>query len=46
MILGKQMPDAQKRERADFIIETKSLDYVRDAVHTLIKKILGQNPNA
>jgi len=46
MILGKQMPDAQKRERADFIVETKSLDHVRDAVHTLIEKILGQNPHA
>ena len=40
MISGKQMPDAEKRERADFIIETKTLDHVRDEVHNLIEKLI------
>ena len=39
-ILARQMPDAEKRERADFIIDTsKSLDECRDAVGALIKKL-------
>ncbi|MBL4750653.1 MAG: dephospho-CoA kinase [Amylibacter sp.] len=46
MISGKQMPDAQKRERADFIIETKTLDHVRDEVHNLIEKLMDKKPNA
>ncbi len=46
MILGKQLPDAQKRERADFVIETESLEQTRDAVHNLIENILGQKPHA
>lgn len=46
MIMGKQIPDAQKRERADFIIETKTLDHVRDEVHNLIEKLMDKQPNA
>ncbi len=46
MILGKQMPDVEKRIRADFIIETKSLDHVRTEVHSLIEKLAGKKPNA
>jgi len=46
MIMGKQMPDTQKRKRADFIIETKTLDHVRDEVHNLIEKLTGKRPNA
>lgn len=46
MIMGKQMPDAQKRKRADFIIETKTLDHVRDEVHNLIEKLIGKQSNA
>jgi dephospho-CoA kinase len=46
MIMGKQMPDAQKRAQADFIIETKTLDHVRDEVHNLIEKLTDKKPNA
>lgn len=36
-ILAKQMPDAEKRARADFIINTRiDLDYARDQVRGLI----------
>lgn len=46
MISDKQMPDVQKRERADFIIETKTLEHVRQEVHNLIEKLTGKKPNA
>ncbi len=46
MISSKQLPDAEKRERADFIIETKTLDQTRADVHTLIKQLIGELPNA
>ncbi len=39
-ILARQMPDVEKRARADFVIDTsKSLDECRDAVRALIKKL-------
>lgn len=39
-ILARQMPDAEKRARADFVIDTsKSLDDCRDAVRRLIKNL-------
>ncbi len=46
MILEKQMPDAQKRKHADFVIETKSLDQTRGEVHNLVEKILEQKSHA
>ncbi|ESQ85613.1 hypothetical protein AEAC466_00130 [Asticcacaulis sp. AC466] len=39
-ILARQMPDADKRARADFIIDTsQSLDDCRNAVRALIEKL-------
>ena len=38
-ILARQTPDAEKCARADFIIETISLEQTRAAVETLIAKI-------
>lgn len=38
-ILEKQMPDAQKRGRADYVIETNSLEEARNAVLSLIEQI-------
>jgi dephospho-CoA kinase len=46
MILSKQTPDAEKRERADFIIETKSLEHVNDEVQKLIDKLSGKTADA
>ncbi len=46
MILSKQLPDTEKRARADFIIETKTLDYARSEVHSLIKKLTDKPKNA
>ena len=41
MILSKQMPDAEKRKRADFIVEThKGLDAARAQVADILDKIL------
>ena len=39
LLLARQMPDAQKRERADFVITTDSHDSVKRKVAELIKKI-------
>ena len=38
-ILSRQMPDAEKRARATYVIETRTLDDTRDAVRNLIAKI-------
>ena len=46
MILSRQLPDAEKRARADYVIETKSMDHVRDEVHSLIVKLIGALPDA
>lgn len=46
MILERQMPDAEKQRRADFVIETKSLDYVRQKIHTLIQDLTGGDRHA
>lgn len=42
MILAKQMPDAQKRSRADYIIDTQTMDGAVRAVHDLIAKLTGE----
>lgn len=42
MILSKQMPDAEKRQRADYIIHTdQGLDAARDQVSEILKEILA-----
>lgn len=38
-ILSRQMPDAEKRKRATWIIETTGMDAARNAVHALIAEI-------
>ena len=39
MILSRQLPDAEKRKRADFIVETLSLDTARAAVRDIVKQL-------
>lgn len=38
-ILAKQMPDAEKRKRADFIIVTDTLEHAREQVQDVVSKI-------
>ena len=38
-ILARQMPDAEKRARADYVIETLTLDDTRKAVESLVHEI-------
>ena len=38
-ILSSQLPDAEKRKRADFVIETVSMDAVHDRVSEVIAEI-------
>lgn len=41
MILARQMPDADKRARADWIIPTDSLETARDAVRRICNEVTG-----
>jgi dephospho-CoA kinase len=42
-IMAQQMPDAEKRKRADFIIDTgKGLAAARQAVHAIIRELTGK----
>jgi dephospho-CoA kinase len=41
-IYERQLPDAEKRARADHIIETTTLDQTRKAVQKLIAELTGQ----
>jgi dephospho-CoA kinase len=41
-ILARQMPDAGKRVRADFVIETLDMDSTRAAVQDLVAKLGGK----
>ena len=45
-ILGKQMPDAEKRARADFVIETKSLDAARSQVEAVLETLRSRMNDA
>lgn len=38
-ILSRQMPDAQKRNKADYIIDTSSMDVAQDAVDRIIEDL-------
>ncbi|MDD9921172.1 MAG: dephospho-CoA kinase [Boseongicola sp.] len=46
MILAKQMPDDEKRARADFVIETTTLETARSAVRDVIEKITARISDA
>jgi len=41
MISERQMPDHEKKKKADYIIETKSIAHVQFEVQNLIKKLIG-----
>ncbi|WP_374302892.1 dephospho-CoA kinase, partial [Paracoccus sp. (in: a-proteobacteria)] len=42
LILSRQMPDAEKRARADWIIPTDSLASARQAVDQIVKEIAAR----
>jgi len=46
LILSKQMPDSEKRSRADFVIETTSLAAARLAVRDVLSDIKDRQSNA
>lgn len=41
MILARQMPDAEKRRRADYLIETTGLEHARSQVKDLVARLTG-----
>jgi dephospho-CoA kinase len=41
-IIAKQMPDAEKRRRADFVVDTsKDLDSTRAQIHEILRRVAG-----
>ena len=46
MILSKQLPDAEKRSRADYVIETTTLDTALRAVQDVLSDIRGKFADA
>ena len=46
MILQRQLPDAEKRARADYVIETTTLDSARAAVRAICADIRGSLAHA
>ena len=45
-ILAKQLPDAEKRRRSDFIIVTDSLEHAREQVQDVVKQIRNRLKHA
>ena len=46
-ILAKQVPDAEKRRMADFVIDTgRGMEAARDQVADIIEKLTGRRPQA
>ena len=45
-ILARQMPDAEKRARADFIVTTETLDDTRKQVEDIIKTLADRVKHA
>ncbi len=43
---SKQMPDAEKRRRADFVVETNTLEEARMQVRAILKQIRAELNNA
>lgn len=44
-ILARQTPDAEKRECADFVIDTsESIDHAREQVYAIIRELTGKSP--
>lgn len=44
-ILAKQVPDAEKRSQADFVVDTGSgLEAAREAVAAIVSQLTGENP--
>lgn len=46
LILSRQMPDAEKRVRADWVIKTTSLDAARQSVKDILQQIKGRPTDA
>ena len=45
-ILDRQMPDAEKRARADYIVQTRTLDAARAAVRDILSRLRKETSDA